>query len=554
MSCKLPLVLGLAAAVSSSVWFWPERRPIDAAPITGEAAVFGTKINPDQVASLRVAAFDETNASAKILEVRRTNGLWTIPSHFDFPADGNTRVTKAAESFLGVAKGRPVADDAAKLSEFELLDPLDVANLAKKGHGKRVTMTDATGATVVDILVGKRVEGGSGIYYLREVASNQVFTAKVDPWELSTQFIDYVEPDPFKLKREEIRGLAISDYSVDEASGTVAQRSQTALVRAGSDAEWTCSTAPEGKRTSKTTIDALLTEATAVRLAGVRPYDKMWLQQRGFFITPQGLYGNEGSLSITTKDGLRHWLFFGEAALDDDTDKAAEKAKPAEPAAADKAKPAGTSRYLAVWVQYDEAADEDAKKPVEPPKEGAKPAKKVSGKERAEKAQKRFQQFFYVISDETFKKLRPAVDTLFEAKPAEPMAGNTGKTNVQWLDENGKRPGVTTTASGLQYEVISAGPADGAMPTDADTVEVRYKGTLVDGTEFDATKGDATASFGVTGVIKGWTEALKLMRPGDTWKLFIPPAIGYGEAGSQPKIGAHAILVFEVTLVKIAGK
>jgi FKBP-type peptidyl-prolyl cis-trans isomerase len=92
------------------------------------------------------------------------------------------------------------------------------------------------------------------------------------------------------------------------------------------------------------------------------------------------------------------------------------------------------------------------------------------------------------------------------------------------------------------------------MPTDADTVEVRYKGTLVDGTEFDATKGDATASFGVTGVIKGWTEALKLMRPGDTWKLFIPPAIGYGEAGSQPKIGAHAILVFEVTLVKIAGK
>lgn len=562
-SSKLPVVLGLLALASTPVWFWPEARPLDVAAVTDTSKVFGKQVSADAIASLRVAIFDEGQAAAQILEVRRANGVWTIPSHFDFPADGNTRVTKAAEGFLGVAKGRPVATDAAKHEELGLLDPLDPANLAKKGHGKRVTMTDASGTTVCDVLVGNRVEGAAGLYYLREAGAPEVFTAKVDPWELSTKFVDYVEPDPFKLKRDEIRGVAVSDYSVDETSGSVQQRSQTQLTKTASDADWRCDKSPEGKRVNKTIVDGLLSEVTAVKLAGVRPYDKAWLSQRGFYITQQGLFGNEGSLAITTKDGLRYWLFFGEVALDDDADKAAEKAKPAEPAKdaakpEDKAadKPKGNNRYLAVWVQYDESADEEAKKAVEAPKEkdGEKPkAKKLNGKERAAKVQERFQKFFYVITDESFKKLRPAMDTLFEAKPAEPMAGNTGKTNIQWLDENGKRPGVTTTPSGLQYEVITAGPADGKLPVDSDTVEVRYKGTLVDGTEFDATKGDATASFGVTGVIKGWTEALKLMRPGDTWKLTIPPAIGYGEAGSPPKIAANQILQFEVTLVKIAG-
>ena len=215
-----------------------------------------------------------------------------------------------------------------------------------------------------------------------------------------------------------------------------------------------------------------------------------------------------------------------------------------------------------MFVQYDEKADEvkaaadkaAAEKAATAKPEDAKPVedkKTISGAKRAELAQKRFSQFFYVISDETFKKLRPALETLFEAKPAEPMAGTTGKTNSVWLDEHSKQPGVSATASGLQYEVLASGPATGVSPTDAQQVEVKYKGTLIDGAEFDSTKGDATATFGVTGVIKGWTEALKLMKPGDKWKLTIPPALAYGEAGSPPKIGANAILQFEIELLNV---
>jgi len=180
---------------------------------------------------------------------------------------------------------------------------------------------------------------------------------------------------------------------------------------------------------------------------------------------------------------------------------------------------------------------------TEPPK---KDPKEISGKERAEKAARRFTQFYYVISDEDFKALRPAVDSLLTT----PMAGKTGKTNTQWLADNAARPGVHTTPSGLQYEIISSGPAGGASPGPTSQVEVNYKGTLVDGEEFDSSK-NGPITFGVNGVIGGWTEALQLMHPGDKWKLYIPPDLGYKEAGSPPKIGSNAILIFETELVKV---
>ena len=566
---RLPIVLGVLAGLTIyPAWLYSPAG--DKSAVLQTTDIFGKQAPAEQVASLRVVGWDDTTSAAQILEVKKSNGLWSIPSHFDFPADGNTRVTKAAAGFLGVQRGRVVTNDDKQYEELNVLDPLDAATLTKKGHGKRITITDATGAQLVDLIIGKYVDGAAGLYYVREAGSKDVYTAKVDPYELSTKFIDYVETDPFKIAKDDVRSLSISDYSVDETQGTVSTRSETAFARGNPTADWTpvAKTAvPDGKRVAKSALDNLVNEVNGLRLAGVRPYSKEWLQARGFYLTKEGLYGNEGSIAVTTRDGLRYWLFFGEVALDDAADKAAEKPKD-DTKAGDKkpdAKPddkkpeekKGNNRYLAVFVQYDEAADEvakaeaAAKKDEKPDAAKKDEKKKLTGAERAKKAQERFTKFFYVISDESFKKLRPALDTLFEAKPAEPQAGKSGKSNSVWLDEHGKQPGVTTTASGLQYEVISSGAADGKQPTEADTVEVKYRGTLVDGEEFDSTKGDATATFGVTGVIPGWTEALKLMRPGDKWKLTIPPALGYGEKGSPPKIGANAILQFEIELLKL---
>ena len=119
-----------------------------------------------------------------------------------------------------------------------------------------------------------------------------------------------------------------------------------------------------------------------------------------------------------------------------------------------------------------------------------------------------------------------------------------------WLSENDKKPGVITTPSGLQYEVLQKGT--GATPTAESTVKVNYKGTLLDGSEFDSSyKRGTPAEFGVGNVIPGWTEALQLMKEGSKWELVIPPTLAYGDRGAPPVIPPNSALVFEVELLKV---
>ena len=123
----------------------------------------------------------------------------------------------------------------------------------------------------------------------------------------------------------------------------------------------------------------------------------------------------------------------------------------------------------------------------------------------------------------------------------------------KFLSANKSKPGVITTASGLQYEVVTMGA--GAKPTAEDTVVCHYKGTLVDGKEFDNsyTRGEPI-SFPVGGVIKGWTEALQLMPKGSKWKLYIPSELGYGDRGAGQDIPGGAVLIFDVELIDVKVK
>jgi FKBP-type peptidyl-prolyl cis-trans isomerase len=139
------------------------------------------------------------------------------------------------------------------------------------------------------------------------------------------------------------------------------------------------------------------------------------------------------------------------------------------------------------------------------------------------------------------------------AKKEETMRKLTEKNKAdgeKFLAENAKKEGVKSLPSGLQYREIT--PGKGKSPKTSDTVTTHYKGTLIDGTEFDSSyKRGEPLSFPVSGVIAGWTEALQLMKEGAKWQLFIPSNLAYGERGAGGVIGPNATLIFEVELISV---
>ncbi len=151
-----------------------------------------------------------------------------------------------------------------------------------------------------------------------------------------------------------------------------------------------------------------------------------------------------------------------------------------------------------------------------------------------------------------------AVIESFQAKmmaEQEVSAKLVAETNIKegeaFLAENAKKNDVVVLESGLQYKVLEAGT--GVIPTSENTVEVHYKGTLIDGTEFDSSfKRGVPAQFGVTQVIPGWVEALQLMKEGAKWELYVPADLAYGPGGTGGLIGPNQTLIFEVELLKAA--
>jgi FKBP-type peptidyl-prolyl cis-trans isomerase FkpA len=141
------------------------------------------------------------------------------------------------------------------------------------------------------------------------------------------------------------------------------------------------------------------------------------------------------------------------------------------------------------------------------------------------------------------------IQTAFMSAMVKQAEENKAK-ETQFLEENGKKNGIQTTPSGLQYEVISQG--EGVKPGADDTVSVHYEGTLIDGTVFDSSyeRGEP-AQFPLGGVIPGWTEGIQLMNVGSTYRLFIPSALAYGEQGAGASVPPNSALIFKVELLSI---
>jgi FKBP-type peptidyl-prolyl cis-trans isomerase FklB len=155
------------------------------------------------------------------------------------------------------------------------------------------------------------------------------------------------------------------------------------------------------------------------------------------------------------------------------------------------------------------------------------------------------------VSDDDMRAAFAAINEKMQAKQAEEAKAKSAEGD-KFLADNAARAEVTTTESGLQYEVLTTG--EGEIPIAASTVRTHYHGTLIDGTVFDSSydRGEPT-EFPVGGVIAGWTEALQMMTVGSKWRLTIPYQLAYGEQGASGVIGPYATLVFDIELLDIIG-
>ena len=158
-----------------------------------------------------------------------------------------------------------------------------------------------------------------------------------------------------------------------------------------------------------------------------------------------------------------------------------------------------------------------------------------------------------ILTEEEARKTIADFQKTLMAKQAETMQKLSEKNKAdgeKFLAENAKKEGVKSLPSGLQYKEIT--PGTGKSPKTTDTVTTHYKGTLIDGTEFDSSyRRGEPATFPVSGVIAGWTEALQLMKEGAKWQLYVPPNLAYGERGAGREIGPNATLIFEVELISV---
>ena len=298
-------------------------------------------IDPLAAASLEVIDFDEERGAAQPFKVEVKDGVWSIPSHYHYPADGKDRLANTAAGVIDLKKDIVQSDRAQDHEALGVVDPLDNSTPTLKGRGQRVTLRNAAGSALADFVVGEEVEDKPGFRYVRIPGKKRTYGVKLDV-DLSTRFADWIETNLLKLTTGDITTLEINDYSVDEATGTVDMADNIHLNKGASN-KWTMDGLPPEKELEESKINQMASALSRITITGVRPkpesftrdlstkqgmkldpFTQISLQSKGFFISRDGaLLSNEGEVRVGTKKGVRYTLRFGEVIFGDGLDVSA---------------------------------------------------------------------------------------------------------------------------------------------------------------------------------------------------------------------------------------
>ncbi|CAK9043825.1 DUF4340 domain-containing protein, partial [Durusdinium trenchii] len=285
--------------------------------------------DPNSATGLRVAAYNEDEGRTEVFQVEQKDGLWRIPSHHNYPADGREQLSKTASSIIGVSRKALVETSKASHKRYRLLDPLDRDVAGTEGRGDRVTLFKGD-EPLVDFIIGEKTEEEGDTYYVRRADEDTVYTADLDV-EITTQFADWIEPNLLDVTSGDVRQLVIDRYHVDEDRGVVVREDQSVLKRESASADWTMEDLNEESESLKTSeVTSMLSALRDLKIVGVRPKPpalsaflrgdarsipqsvEFDLNARGFYIANSGLVANEGNVFVGTDEGVMYILGFGQ--------------------------------------------------------------------------------------------------------------------------------------------------------------------------------------------------------------------------------------------------
>lgn len=437
---KTYIYVGVAVVLLLIAFLSAPNRITPEAFLDQDEAFYPDFTDPNEATSLEVISYDEASGTAHPFKVTFKDGLWTIPSHHDYPADAKEQLAKTAAGVIDIKKDEFRTDNVSDHAKLGVIDPMSTtAGLA--GRGQRITIRGAQDQLLADFIIGKPVEGRQNYRYVRLPNQNRVYAVKMN-LDLSTKFTDWIDRNLLEIEPNNIEKIDIENYSINERSKQMVNRDNLVLSR--TDNGWSANRSGNIKIVDTLKVDSLLSSLTSLEIVGVRPKptgfsealagnaggmtmtnsEVMELQRIGFYISRDGqLISNEGELNVHTDKGLIYTMHFGEvtyasglaltAGVDEDQSGNKDESKAA--------------RYLFITTHFDENYFKAPKKPAnldfmkkDKPtwskddkinadlhdKYEAYRNKVETGENLSNEQNRRFADWYYVISEDSFKQIR----------------------------------------------------------------------------------------------------------------------------------------------------
>jgi len=436
------LVLVVLAAITA-----PRRITPNAFVDQGEL-FFPEFVDPNAAKTLEVIDFDEETGAAAPFKVTFKNGRWTIPSHHDHPADGEDRLAQTAAGVIGIKKDDFRSDNVSDHEACGVIDPLDQAATSAGGRGQRITIKGDNDVVLADFIVGKEVPDRAGFRFVRVPGQKRVYAARMNI-DISTSFRDWIEADLLLVDKDRVAEIVLKDYSINERTRQLDERDVLILDKAGDI--WVANRMKENEEVDNTKVGAVLSALDELTIEGVRlkpaglsasleshpdsltvnTEDMLSLQSRGYYFTRDGrLVSNEGELQVKTEDAVTYTLRFGEVVYGSGLTVSAG-------AGADDGKGPGENRYLFITTQFDPSLFAEPQQPentfflnrpdsvwTEDDRTNKAlynahskwQAKQSERKRISDDLNARFAKWYYVISAESFDKLRQRRSDLIKQK------------------------------------------------------------------------------------------------------------------------------------------